>query len=206
MPPVSQIGGIVLGMAFVHEVQVKTAGFPGAPGFTNLYFATTVSGPHDADFQAAHQFFEDCRHGFPTGWTATVQPSGRVLEETTGILGTITTAPAAALNPSLGDSGTAYGSGVSGFAVSWLTGTVGPRRLIRGRTFMVPAAATAYAFNGTIDAGLKSVIAGAAANLIASATDFIVWRRPVLGTGGVAAPVLAAHVSDSAVFLSSRRS
>lgn len=193
-------------MPFVMEVQVKSQGFPGAPGFTNLYFGTTVEADHQPIFAAVRRFMDDVSGYFPSLWSCNVQPAARIMESTTGLLATIATVDGANQATVQGDGGAVYGSGVSGAAITWLTATLGPRRVIRGRTFFVPGGANLYASDGTILPAQVAVLNDGAGRMLASAPSLSVWHRPKLGVGGVLAPVVSWHVTPTAVFLSSRRS
>lgn len=193
-------------MAFVHEVQVQSTGFPGAPGFTNLYFETTIGADRDLQFMSVYAFLLGMSGLFPSTWTGTVQASGRVLEETSGLLAEFSDAPGASIVPVPGVAGGGFGSGVSGLCIGWQTATINRSRLVRGRTFMVPLAAGAYEADGTITAASMTAANGVSQDLVDSGSDFSIWSRPRLGTGGKIAPVTARRVNDRAVFLSSRRS
>lgn len=193
-------------MAFVHEIQIVSHGYPGAPGFTNLYFASDALGTGaDAQFAAVHEMLANLGGIEPTSWNGAVNPVGRLLEETTGLLGSFTTAPAGALSSVSGNTGSGFGAGVAGLVIGWATATVNRSRLVRGRTFVVPLANNMYEADGTLTTLCIGGANTAAESLISSPNGFCIWSRPRGGTGGKIAPVLSHRVNDRAAFLSSRR-
>lgn len=193
-------------MAFIHEIQIVSSNFPGAPGYTNLYFATDVSSDGAAQFAAAFQFLQGISSFFPASWSGKINPSGRVLEETTGALGRFTTAPVGQRAPVPGGAGGSFGAGVAGAVIGWSSVTINRGRLVRGRTFLVPLAAAVYEENGTLRDDSLGVMTQVGVSLIDSATGFGIWSRPRLGTGGKLAVATSVRVNDQAAFLSSRRS
>jgi hypothetical protein len=87
------------------------------------------------------------------------------------------TAPAA-VN---GTSGAIYAGG-AGFKVSWETGQVRDGRRVRGSTFIVPAASSAFSATGTVAAASRTTVNTAAATMIAAmhtgSVSLGVWSRP----------------------------
>ena len=192
-------------MAFVHEIQIQSKGFPGAPGFTNLYFASTIAADHDQQFHAARAFLEGIATGFPGAWSGQIMASGRLLEETTGALGSFTVAPNQDVAAKAGGVNEGFGAGVAGAVIAWGTATINRTRLVRGRTFLVPLTKSAYATDGTLDGGIRGQLDTAAAGLLAANVGFCVWSRPRVGTGGLIAPVLTHRINPNVAFLTSRR-
>ena len=192
-------------MAFVHEIQIVSSGFPGQPGFTNLYFDTEVADDHDAQFMAVKACLNEWAHVFPTIWSGQIQSSGRILEASTGLLAVYTAAPSGAVAVSSGGGSDAFGAGVAGLVVSWGTGTINRSRLVRGKTFLVPLANNQYDPDGTLIAGAINYAQNGAQGLIDADVGFGIWSRPRSGAGGLLAPVLTRRVNDRAAFLSSRR-
>lgn len=192
-------------MAFVHEIQIKSTGFPGAPGYTNLYFACDILDDGFNQFFAVGDFINTYKALFPAQWQGTIQASGRVLEETTGLLAKFTTCPVELTSPRGGGGSANFGSGVSGLVLAWQTATINRSRLVRGRTFMVPVANDVYDADGTLSAGRIAQATTAAQALVAANVGFGIWSRPVNQAGGKLAPVTGYRVNDRAAFLSSRR-
>lgn len=104
----------------------------------------------------------------------------------------------------VGGSSSAYPA-PSGFHIQWATGEIVNGRRLQGKTFIVPAAGSAYDLDGTISA---TVITSSATAIntyltaIANAgADMVVWSR----TAGVARAVLSGSVRDQAAVLRTRR-
>jgi hypothetical protein len=192
-------------MAFVHEIQIVSSGFPGQPGYTNLYFETTVGADHDPQFGAVKSMLNQWAHVFPTIWSGAIAASGRVLEASTGLLAAYTTAPSSATAVSSGGGSSSFGAGVAGLVVAWGTGTINRSRLVRGKSFLVPIASDQYATDGTLVAGAINYAQNGAQGLIDADVGFGVWSRPRSGAGGLLAPVLTRRVHNQAAFLTSRR-
>lgn len=95
----------------------------------------------------------------------------------------------------------------AGVCVTWNSGDFVNGRRVRGRTFIIPLAQSCLDVAGTIDDTYRTAVINAAANLIATSTGLVVWHRPnPKGTNtGVAHFVTAAHVTDRAAILRSRR-
>lgn len=192
-------------MAFILEIQQKSIGFNGAPGYTNLYFDTTITADYTQQFTAANAFFGACSQLFPARWSGQINGSGRLLESTTGILAAFTPTPVEFTVPHPGVNVNAYGAGVAGAVIGWSTATVNRGRVIRGRSYMVPIAAACYQDDGTLTPEALTFLNDAGQALIDSATGFCIWSRPVNGAGGTTGVVVGKRVNDRSAFLSSRR-
>lgn len=193
-------------MPFVHEIQIKSSGFPGAPGYTNLYFRSAVPPDPHFQFAAAWGFLGNLRAAMPAQWSGQIVANGRVLEETTGVLGVFTDVPVEFSAPRPGIAGGGFGAGVAGAAIGWSTGTINRGRLIRGRTFVVPLSAESYQADGTLTPDVMNLFTVAGQGMIAANVEFGVWSRPRLGAGGKFGVALSSRTKDQAAFLSSRRS
>lgn len=205
MAPLVPWGGYCHLMAFVHEVQIISSNFPGAPGYTNLYFATDVLNDGADHFAAARGFLLNLGAAEPTAWSGQINPVGRVLETNTGILARFTDCPATYLAPVAGTSGLGWGAGPAGAVLAWQTGTINRGRVVRGRTFIVPIAKNYFEDDGTLTGEAVTFLIAAGNQLIATNVGFSVWSRPRLGAGGLLAPVLSVRVNDRAAVLTSRR-
>lgn len=199
-------------MAQMAKVTINWSGFPGGPGYTNLYFRDfTGSGAIDQAIvdgavSKVDAWLAVWRVSLPNSVLTGVDSTVEAIEETTGELQSFYTAtPAAA---AVGTGGTAYSS-PSGAVVSWYTSTVRNGRRIRGRSFMVPLSTTAYEADGTITAAKITSWNTASATLIASGSvsDLGVWARPTTpgGTDGEWALVTSYRIPDMAAILTSRR-
>jgi len=194
-------------MATIVEVQFETIGFPGAPGFTTMYFEGASQEERDAATDHVTQFMTVAKTAFPTNWAYQIKPECRVLEDTTGALLDIHTTSASNDDQVLGlSAGTSFGPGPSGACMSWRTATTNWSRRVRGRTFFVPLAAAMYDANGTLNGGLITALNGAAVTLIAHTEGrFGIWSRPRAGAGGKFALATTGAVKDQAAILRSRR-
>jgi len=150
-----------------------------------------------------------------SGVRLAVQPEVEVVDESNGQVGDIigTTAPAAVSGPTSGNY-----AGPSGAVINWLTADVWNGRRVRGRTFIVPLAATAYDAQGTLQSTTITALTGAANTLRAREdVQLSIFRRPIRGkTSGlsdetvVISPggqyrVTSAAVPDKVAILRSRR-
>jgi hypothetical protein len=197
-------------MAFIARVRTVLNGWAGAPGLSTTYYTDETGGiPGTA---AAQNMVDHVRAAFlaaaplfPTIWNAQVSPTVDVLETTTGILATqVSVTPVALV---VGTGGGLFGPAASGLSLNFSTSTVAAGRVVRGRMFLSPMSQAADANGTPTAAGIASANALGAA-LVGSGTPVIVqivWHRPKLGVGGVAAPVVGHSVSDRFSVLRSRR-
>lgn len=193
-------------MAQIWRVVCTWTGGKIGTGYTNLFFNAGTS-TVQACADAARAFFSTAYSvGFllPTGVSISFPSVVDTIEATNGQLTSNTpiTPPGV-----LTGTGTGGYAAVAGACVTWRTGIFVNGRRIRGRTFLVPAAATALQSDGTIDDGFRTNIVNAATALVAAAPEFIIWRRPTsaAASDGETALVAAGTVTDQTAFLSSRR-
>jgi len=198
------------------KVSTKWTGFSGAPGYTNLYFRDFGTGdgsgsdPDVAQAQAAadrvRAFFQLLSGSFPAAVRINVEGTVDTIDSATGeLVGSLSvTAPATV-------SGSATGgySAASGAVVTWRTAGIRKGRRIRGRTFLVPLASTAYEVDGTLATTIRGNIVSAATTLSDSTLtpDLGVWARPSVSgaTDGQWAAVTGSTVPDMSAVLRSRR-
>jgi hypothetical protein len=144
---------------------------------------------------------------FSSGLNITFPGSGDTIEDTTGGLDSVWTSPGGGVV-----NGTTAGTTVAGVGacIGWTTGGIvqgskGPRKL-RGRTFLVPLAATAWDVNGTFSAA-KLTELQALANEIQASGPLAIWHRPtsLAAANGNSYGVLSNKVRDKAAVLRSRR-
>lgn len=190
----------------IHRVTAQWSGFPGAPGYSNFYFAGDGTTEGDAQASAARvrTFFDAITNRLPTGVSIQVEPEVASIDEASGNMTGIV-----AIDPVLPVSGVGTGgfSGPSGAVVNWLTTEFINGRMVRGRTFLVPLAASSYEDDGTLTTNALTGLRTAATALIGDLSDagLMVWRRPIGGAGGSANLVRSAQVPDLAAVLRSRR-
>lgn len=102
-------------------------------------------------------------------------------------------------------------AGGNGARINWRTMTIKGRRFIRGATYVVPLAGTAFSGNGSLSSGFVTGMTGSANTMLthfaAAALDFVVWSRPLKGAtvGGVAGIVITGTVPTRPATLRSRR-
>lgn len=197
-------------MALLSRVRVSLLGFPGAPGV--MTFATTNP---DAFIPPLNAWIVRVRNYVPNIVTMQVESTGDVFESTTGqISGTW----ARGLQPVVpGLAGGAYAA-PAGSVCEWLTDIHLSGRRLRGRTFVVPMAASAFDLGGSVEAAALTELRAASAQLVTdSAGSFTIWQRPrlaraatatrpaVTARGGGHGVVTSSRVPDKAVVLRSRR-
>lgn len=190
------------------RIRATWTGFPGAPGVSTFYSLNPA-----ADLPLIHGFFAALIGSLPADVTIQVEGSGDVIDETTGNLtgGWSDTAPAAVQ----GTSTLAYAA-PAGFVVIWETGVVMDQSRLRGKTYIVPAAAEVFAADGSLSADNLPYLRGAAEDL-AAANDLVVWHRPraaraadgsrpaVTARAGGYSSISGATIHDIAAILTSRR-
>lgn len=185
---------------------MRWGGFQGAPGYSNYYFAGGGGLVSDAQqvatrTRAAHSFLASI---LPAGVTLSLDPEVAVIESETGeVQDYRTVTPGATVT----GTGTGNWSAASGAVVNWRTGDVRFGRRIRGRTFLVPLANTAFDQVGTLSTSALESINLYANGIIGGDLDseFGVWSRPRAGGGGVFATAVSATIPDKVAVLRSRR-
>jgi len=187
-------------MATIARYRTVWSGFPGAPGYTSLYSRNTAGAPV---LSAIRTFWSSVSKYFPTGTTLQVEGTQDLIEETTGALTgqSINTPPA--IVTSIGSGG--Y-TGVAGAVVDWSTISFVNSRRVRGRTFLVPLINSAFDTSGSLLSTAQTDLQTAVSTLVSSISpDFVVWHRPVGGTGGQGYSVTSGSVPDFSAVLRSRR-
>lgn len=189
------------------RVKVRWTGFNGAPGYNVFHFGNWAS-PEMSNAQgsvdALTTFYMALRTYHPSVIRWDIDPAVEVLDEATGELRSYlqTTPPA-----TIAALGTGNWSAPTGYVINWLTETVRRGRRVRGRTFMVPMAASAMAPDGTLDSSALTAINNAATSLaMNSGSSLAVYGRPTKDQAdGVYADVTSVRVADKAAVLRSRR-
>lgn len=190
----------------IHRVTVPWTGFPGSPGYSNFFFEG------DADALVAYQsiqrvmsFLGALSTLIPGDVDFTAPREVDNLDEATGILtGYATRDQGVEYTP---PQATGSYSAPTGACVNWITDTVARGRRLRGRTFLVPLANSAYDVDGSLSDAARTTIQSAAELMIfePGASSFGIWSRPRNGAGGTFGEVVAADVPDLAAVLRSRR-
>lgn len=193
-------------MAQVWRVTVDWSGGKIGTGFSNMFFNTGVSTAQVAA-DAVRKFFSDSYSigaGLPTGVTLNFRPIVDTVEATNGEQTSTTAVVAPA--PVVGSDSTRYAA-VAGACVTWRTGEFINGHRITGRTFLVPVGGGVLGTDGTLDTTFLGFINTAAAALVASPTEFVVWRRPTApaATDGTTHLIAAGTCRDKTAYLTSRR-
>jgi hypothetical protein len=198
-------------VAPIGRVQVIMTGFTGAPGLMQFYWNGAAPGVFtNADATAAtaavRALIDGCKAAITTSAGMQVQAAVEVIEATTGALIGIRAATPVALVTGTGSTTVLTAEGP---LLQWFTDTVVGRRLLRGRTFFTPSAASAINTSGTVNVTVIASMLTAAATYIASApAQPVIWHRPVpyaTGSNGVAAVIVSSQVPAKVAVLRSRR-
>lgn len=149
------------------------------------------------------KFFDDVRTLLPGGITWDFPGEVTELNTTTGILEDVHTVTAPVSQTSSGTAGNH--SRPSGARVDWLTNAIVNGRRLRGRTFLVPLAASGYDSTGTLASGTLTTLGIAATNYrstgVFTRMTPAVWSR----THGILGDITGANLDDRASVLRSRR-
>lgn len=197
-------------------IRTDWSGTSGGPGLTQMCLDTMENWP--VPIESAGQDAVDAVRAFwlalqtvlPNELTLQVQPQIDNYNTLSGDLDfsiTVPTTPAAVL----GNSSATYAGG-SGIKVVWETNQIKRGRRVRGSTFIVPAAGTAFSNTGVVTSAAQTTINNAAATLLTTLetnlTRLLVWSRPVtLPTPrvGDTTPVEIGVCSQKSAILRSRR-
>jgi hypothetical protein len=186
-------------------ITVNWQNFPGAPGWTRIKFFGALDA---AGAQTAANNFKSFLNGFasfiPTGVTLAFLPTAEVYNDS-GVLTDVV--PIGSVPAITTGSATGKYVGGSGCVIHWITGAIHLGGKVRGRTFMVPLASSAFDTNGTLDNTALLSIKGAAEAFAATTPKLAVSsKKPPDGSGGnLTAQVSTAVVNDKAALLRSRR-
>ena len=203
-------------MTVLYHATVNWSGFPGAPGYTNLYAETTD--PLLAGAETWTQNIDDLiaswANTLPAGVTVQVSPTVETVNDEDGSLEDILTV--AGLLPAHGGALGGNYAGPAGWCIDWLTSGVVFAKRRQGRSFVVPASTEIFQNDGTIvTATLTAQRTAAAAYVAAVGPRPVVWVRPkyvkpattppTLVHAGSHAIITASRVPDMAAVLRSRR-
>lgn len=188
------------------RVTTQWSGFTGAPGYTAFHFMG--GGGLISDGQQVAQrvatAFGQIKTIVPTGVSMAVRAELEEIDESTGeVQGYVQTDTI----PTIVGTGTGSFAGPVGGVVNWNTDDLRFGRRIRGRTFIVPLAGSAFFSAGGLNGDAADKLRAFAGTLQGGDLDseLVVWSRPRNGSGGVAATVTGYRVSPKAAVLRSRR-
>jgi hypothetical protein len=196
----------------MYKVIAQWSGFPGAPGFSNFYFGSTVSGSGlnaENAMLRVKAFFDGITLCLPVDVHIQVHGNPQIIDPATGdVTGSIATGDEPAETVGAGGE---FFSAISGACVIWRTGVALGSTLLKGKTFVVPMSSAAYGTSGGILPTRLAELRTAALTL-AQPDEFppeeslVVWHRPGGEVAGQAINTTGATVSDRAAYLKSRRS
>jgi hypothetical protein len=198
-------------MAGMIKVVSVWSGWAGSPGFTNFYFSpdSIQNATHVQAVQArVKTFWGAVSTCLPSGVTITIEQDSQIIDSSTGVIND--TISAATAQTTTAGAGPAPFAAIAGACIIWRTATFIAGRQLKGKTFVVPMANSAYDTDGTILAGRLADLRAAAIGLglpgaFPVEERLVAWHRPVGGTGGSATTVSSTSVNDRVAYLKSRR-
>lgn len=192
-------------MTTLYRNRAIWSGISGTPGYSTFY---SSGAPNPA---AIRTFFAAIQNLIPSPCSIQVLGAGETIDDSNdAITGTWSTAAPTAV----ACAGAAYAA-PAGALIQWTTTTVRRRRILRGRTFIVPLVSTSYTTSGNITGASVTTLQNAATALVtAFAGTLLVYGRqilnyetepPTLVAAGTSAPVTGALVQSKVVTLRTRR-
>lgn len=195
-------------MAFT-QFRWDWSGWQGAPGVTLLRCRDNLDDTQTSAAAAAQATMWTAIKGFlPTGVTLTCQPTVSVINDGDG--GLVEQRNISAMPAAVVGSGTGSWAAVSGFCIIWKTGTSTGRRLLMGRTFIVPAANATFDNTGKVSPSSRTSILTAAGTYVARVSVGtpgrpVAWHRPKPGVAGYSADITSVQLNQLGAELTRRR-
>ena len=158
----------------INRITCTWSGFTGAPGYSQFYWVGS------AGIQNLFTpFWQACAPYIPSVVTVTVPNTGDVLDQQTGKKLDIWTSGIANTTSGTATVGVGF-SMASGAHVNWFSSVYVKGQRLRGKTYLVPLATTAYASNGVLTTACANAINAAATSLFqGSGGGLCVWHRPI---------------------------
>lgn len=188
----------------------KWSGWPGGDGVTLLRcFDNLDSTQTDAAAAAQRVFWNAIKGYLPAAIKLSCEPVVQVYADGDGGLAdqrSIATMPA-----DVQGAGAGNWSAVAGCCVIWRTAQPMGRRMLMGRTFLIPGANSMYGTDGRVEAGFRAVVNAALTTYVTRVGTGtpgrpVVWHRNTKGaTNGLSAPVTSAAVGLKVAELVRRR-
>jgi hypothetical protein len=182
-----------------------SSGYTGSPGYTKLKFMGTLD-TAGANAAAANSrtFIASMGIYTPTIVSYACQSTCQTFSDAGVLTGEVAIT---ALPSNIGNS--ASGSYIcgAGAVVYWLTGALNGGHKVKGRTYLVPLSANAFATDGTLLPNVVTALQNAATALVGSTPNLAVNSRK-LGQddrGDQTNVVSSAQVKDRSAFLRTRR-
>jgi hypothetical protein len=193
----------------IAKFTVRWDGWTGAPGYTNFYALGNLDETQtDAAAAGIKTFLEAIKGYIAAVCTLTFIPTVQIIAEGDGSLAeqrNIATVPANVVGGSSGNFAAAGGA-----CITWRTNTSTGRRLLQGRTFIVPIGGLAMQSDGTLATTAVNGLVNAGNAYVARVSMGtpgrpVVWHRPKGGASGLSAQITNCTVADKVAVLRSRR-
>lgn len=175
-------------------------GAAGLPGYSRFKFVGDLdSGGAAAAAARLRTFFDSIKALLPAAVNITFAEAAQIFDLQQQLTGEV------AFTPPTGIQGTAAGTFASpvGMVVNWTTGSIVGGRKVRGRTYLVPAAASAFSSAGQ-PVGTSVTTVTTAANALAAGTPALTIASKTPTSFGLSS-VVGASVPVRAAVLRSRR-
>lgn len=182
------------------RVTATWQGTTGLPGYTRMKCDGLVM-PQAAQGLAdsMRTFFDTIKTYIPQDVTISWDGLAQMFSDNGQLIGEYSYTPPAQV---VGANVQSYAS-PTGAVVNWLTNDFVNGRRVRGRTFLVPLGANAYATDGTLAPAAQTAIQTAAVSLVGAPSSLLIATgQPAAGT---LHEVTGASVPDRAAILRSRR-
>ena len=193
----------------IAKFTVRWDGWTGAPGYSNFYALGNLDETQtDAAAAAIKTFLEAIKSHIASVATLSFIPTVQIIAEGDGSLAeqrNIATVPANIIG-----AGSGVFAAPAGACITWRTTTSTGRRLLQGRTFIVPVGNTTLQSDGTLGAAPITTIVNAGNAYVARVSMGtpgrpVVWHRPKAGSPGLSAQITNCTVTDKVAVLRSRR-
>ena len=183
------------------RVTALWTGVAGLPGYTRLSFNGALDeAAATACANRVRAFFDNIKGLLPPGVVISFSEVAQVFNAGGQLTGEVAVVPP----PAVAATGTGAFAAPVGAVVQWITGVFINGRRVRGRTFLVPLASSAFAVDGTPGSTTLATIGGAA-NTLQNGVPALVIAGGIGEGGGYEVPVTGASVPDRAAVLRSRR-
>jgi len=175
-------------MSAVHQFKVELNGWSGGPGVNSWYAIPALVGSAKmttteltACSSALSAFYTVCQPYIVGGVTARLNTDVSVLDEESGDLEDVATAPTFSVN---GGGSNNSSSRATQIKVKIFTASIVNSHRVRGGPFIGPASVLGIGPDGLVTATAISQISAGLTTLLNSA-PWGVWHRPKFGAGGV---------------------
>jgi len=174
---------------------------PGGNATTVMWFdnATAVA----TQRTAIHALFTSLKTLQATTTSYTIDTAGREVDEATGQL--VNSWSEGSSKTGTGTGGANQLADATQILVQWRTSTIAGSRFVRGRTFL-PGISTVQLNNGNVLAAAQTAVVTAGNTFAGSGAGFVIYRRPVSGSGGLGATVSSATCWSEFAVMRKRRS